>query len=176
MVTLTIGGNDTMLFADALVRCLFSGLGTAGRGSPCADRYGARWTDIVDDVTRPALISSFRSIRDRAPNAEIAVLGYPRILPETGGCFAQTGIASGDVPHLSALQTQLNGAIADAARQAHTTFVDLSGATLGHDVCQPVGVRWVEPVCWGSDPAVAHPNATGQAVMADLALRALHRL
>ena len=36
----------------------------------------------------------------------------------------------------------------------------------GHDACQPIGVRWVEPVLQGTNPVVVHPNALGESEMA----------
>ena len=43
----------------------------------------------------------------------------------------------------------------------------------GHDACQPIGVRWIEPVLQGTNPVVVHPNALGEQAMAAQALKVL---
>ena len=43
----------------------------------------------------------------------------------------------------------------------------------GHDACQPIGVRWVEPVLQSLNPVVVHPNALGEAKMARRTMRKL---
>lgn len=85
-------------------------------------------------------------------------------------------VAEGDVPYLRSLQATLNDAVARAAAQTGVTYVDMSRASEGHDACAPLGVRWIEPVLQGTNPVVVHPNALGEAAMADQALQALRRL
>ena len=41
---------------------------------------------------------------------------------------------------------------------------------VSYDACQPLGVRWVEPVLQGTNPVVVHPNALGEAQMAAQAM------
>jgi hypothetical protein len=36
----------------------------------------------------------------------------------------------------------------------------------GHDACQPIGVRWIEPVVFTTNPVIVHPNAMGESEMA----------
>lgn len=43
--------------------------------------------------------------------------------------------------------------------------VDLNQVSEGHDACQPLGVRWIEPALH-TNPVVVHPNAFGEASMA----------
>ena len=43
----------------------------------------------------------------------------------------------------------------------------------GHDACQPLGVRWVEPVLQGTNAVVVHPNALGESQMAAQAMTVL---
>jgi hypothetical protein len=44
--------------------------------------------------------------------------------------------------------------------------VNLNAVSNGHDACQPIGVRWVEPVLQGTNPVIVHPNALGESEMA----------
>ena len=85
-------------------------------------------------------------------------------------------VAEGDVPYLRGVQATLNDAVRWAAKATGVTFVDLSRVSEGHDACQPIGVRWIEPVLLGTNPVIVHPNALGEAQMAAQALAALRRL
>jgi hypothetical protein len=51
--------------------------------------------------------------------------------------------------------------------------VDMNRVSEGHDACQPLGVRWIEPVLQGVNPVVVHPNALGEREMAAEAMRVL---
>ncbi len=166
LVTMTIGGNDSSVFINSILQCGAAGLGTLGQGSPCRDRYGSSFEDTVRTTTAPALVQALRDVRAAAPHARVVILGYPWILPASGGCFPVMPVAAGDVPYLRSLQATLNQAVAAAAQQAGATFVDLAGVSEGHDACQPLGVRWVEPVLAGTNPVIVHPNALGEQAMA----------
>lgn len=164
LVTMTIGGNDSNLFIGAVVKCGAAGVASLGRGSPCKDRYGSSFVDTINDRTYPALVRALTAVREKAPNAQVAILGYPWIVPESGGCFLKMPIATGDVPYMRQVEGALNDAISRAAAATGATYVDLSIASNGHDACKAPGVRWVEPALFGNN--VIHPNAFGEAQMA----------
>ncbi|SFF92890.1 GDSL-like Lipase/Acylhydrolase family protein [Blastococcus tunisiensis] len=173
LVTMTIGGNDSSVFLDSILQCGAAGLSTLGAGSPCEDRYGSSFEDTIRDVTYPVLVSTLRAVRAEAPRARVAILGYPWILPRTGGCFDRMPIAEGDVPYLRSLQATLNDAIERAAARTGVTYVDMNRVSEGHDACQPLGVRWVEPVLQGTNAVIVHPNALGERGMAAQTMRVL---
>lgn len=166
LVTMTIGGNDSNVFIGAILACGSAGLVTLGFGSPCKDIYGDYFANTVRTTTYPALVAALQGVRAKAPAATVAILGYPWIVPASDGCFDKLPIARGDVPYVRSLQATLNDAVARAAAATGATYVDMSAASNGHDACQPVGVRWIEPVLQGSNPVVVHPNAYGEAQMA----------
>ena len=173
LVTLTIGGNDNSTFIGALLACGSAGALTAGRGNPCERTYGDRFTSQVEESTYPAVRKALEDIMARAPHAEVAILGYPWIVPEEKGCFAKLPVAAGDVPYLRDLQATLNGVIERAADETGATFVDLAERSEGRDACAPAGERWVEPLLFGTNVVPVHPNARGESAMADAALDAL---
>jgi len=173
LVTMTIGGNDSGVFIGAIVACGAAGISTGGQGSPCADRYGSSFEDTVREKTYPALVGALAAVRAKAPDAEVAILGYPWIMPETGGCFDRMPVAAGDVPYLRSLQATLNDAVRRAAAETGATYVNMNKVSDGHDACRPLGVRWIEPVLQGTNPVVVHPNALGEANMAAQAIRTL---
>ena len=170
---MTIGGNDSGVFIDAIQNCGTAGLSTLGKGSPCKDRYGSSFEDTIRTTTYPALVDALRAVRAKAPLARIGILGYPWIMPASGGCFDRMPIAAGDVPYVRGIQATLNDAVRRAAAAARVTYVDLNAVSEGHDACQPIGVRWVEPVLQGTNPVIVHPNALGEAHMAAQAIQVL---
>ncbi len=173
LVTMTIGGNDSGVFIDSIVQCGAAGASTLGQGSPCRDQYGSSFEDTIRDTTYPSLVKALTKVHRRAPRAEVAIIGYPWILPKEVGCFDKMPVAEGDVPYLRSLQRTLNDAVRRAAVATDSTYVNLNRVSDGHDACQPIGTRWVEPVLQGTNPVVVHPNALGEKRMAKRTLKVL---
>jgi lysophospholipase L1-like esterase len=175
LVTMTIGGNDSNTFIDAILACGTAGVATLGFGHPCRSLYGSSFDDTVDTVTYPAVRAALQAVRAKAPNARVAILGYPWIVPATADptCFAKMPIASGDIPYLRDLQTHLNSAVSRAAQETGSVYVDMAAASDGHDACRPAGTRWIEPVLFGTNFVPVHPNALGESRMAQQAAAVL---
>jgi hypothetical protein len=174
LVTMTIGGNADIVFIGAIAECGIAGLSTLGQGSPCRDQYGSSFRHDIRHTTYPALVKALRGVRHHAPRAQVAILGYPWILPRTDGCFDKMPVAKGDVPYLRHVQATLNDAVRRAAAKVGVSYVDLSRVSEGHDACQPVGTRWIEPVLQGTNPVVVHPNALGEQHLAKRTMKVLH--
>jgi lysophospholipase L1-like esterase len=166
LVTMTIGGNDSGVFIDTIVACGSAGLSTLGLGSPCKDRYGSSFEETINTVTYPSLVNALNAVRAKSPAAQVAILGYPWIMPASGGCFDKMPVAEGDVPYVRGIQATLNDAIRRAAAATGSIYVDFSTVSDGHDACKPLGVRWIEPVLQGTNPVIVHPNALGESKMA----------
>ncbi|MFC8132275.1 SGNH/GDSL hydrolase family protein [Streptomyces sp. NPDC057302] len=175
VVTLTIGGNDNNTFIGAILACGSAGVLSGGKGSPCKDANGDKFTKEIDANTYPALKTALRAIKAKAPHARVGILGYPWIVPAKAdpSCFAKMPIATGDVPYLRDLQTHLNDAVRRAASETGATFVDMAAASEGHDACKAPGTRWIEPVLFGTNFVPVHPNALGEKGMADQAIGVL---
>ena len=118
-------------------------------------------------------MQALRDVKARSPKAQVAILGYPWLLPPTGGCFDRMPVAEGDVPYLRSLQATLNDAVRRAAERTGVTYVDMSVLSEGHDACAPIGTRWIEPVLQSTNPVVVHPNALGEQQMAAATMAAL---
>ncbi|MFC7818106.1 SGNH/GDSL hydrolase family protein [Streptomyces sp. NPDC057367] len=175
LVTLTIGGNDNNTFINAITACGTAGLLSGGRGSPCKDRHGTSFEDEIESSTYPALKTALRTVRAKAPNARVAALGYPWIMPATAdpSCFLKLPVAAGDVPYLRDIQASLNDAVERAAEETGVTFVDFSRVSEGHDACQSAGTRWIEPLLFGHSLVPVHPNALGERRMAEHTMEVL---
>ncbi|MCX4670092.1 SGNH/GDSL hydrolase family protein [Streptomyces sp. NBC_01381] len=176
LVTLTIGGNDNNTFINAIVACGTAGVLSGGKGSPCKDANGDSFAKQIDANTYPALKASLSAVKAKAPQARVAILGYPWIMPAKAdpSCFAKMPVAEGDVPYLRELQTHLNKAVQRAASETGATYVDMAAASEGRDACAPRGTRWIEPMLFGTNFVPVHPNALGEAGMAKQAIGALN--
>jgi hypothetical protein len=163
---MTIGGNDSNVFVNVVTDCGVAGLSTGGKGSPCKDRYGSSFDNTINSTTYPALVNALTAVHAKAPNAKVAILGYPWIMPRSRGCYPIMPVAVGDVPYVRNIQATLNNAVSRAAAATGTTYVDFTTVSEGHDACKPIGVRWIEPVITTTNPVIVHPNALGESQMA----------
>jgi lysophospholipase L1-like esterase len=168
LVTLTVGGND-IGFAGIIVRCVALGA-LNPLGAPCKASY--TWTGHDElaatiEKTAPKISKALSDIRVRAPHAKILISGYPAILPDDGSnCPSVVSIAKGDAPWLRDTHKRLNTMISEQAAEHGAVYVDTYSKSIGHDVCKPVGTRWLEPLIT-EEAAPFHPNAAGEKAMAD---------
>ena len=160
VVSVTIGGND-IGFSEVAQGCItlnpFS--------TPCKDKYTAGGKDQLAEriaATAPKVAAVLQGIHTRSPAAEVFVLNYPAIFPETGfGCWPQMPIGFGDVPYLRSTEQKLNAMLATQAAANGATLVDWYKASIGHDACKGSSTRWVEPLVPGELAAPIHPNKAG---------------
>jgi lysophospholipase L1-like esterase len=168
LVTLTIGGND-IGFADIIQRCATVS-STNLAGAACRDSFTKDGEDELTgriDGTASKVADALDEIKDKAPDARVAVVGYPSILPDTGpGCFPVVPFSAGDVAYLRDVEKKLNGMLESEARDAGVDYVDTYTPTIGHDVCQLPPRKWVEGLVPTSPAAPVHPNAQGERAMA----------
>lgn len=166
LVTITIGANEFALFAQVFGRCEQVRRRDPG-GSPCrrlhtVDGRDQRTRDagrVADRVAR-----AVRGVQARAPEAEVYVVGYPRIFPGAGGCRALP-FARGDIAWGRGLFTRLNRSLRRGARDEGATYVNPYPASNQHHICAR------EPWVNGSDPrpggaTAYHPLAVGMSGVA----------
>jgi lysophospholipase L1-like esterase len=167
LVTMTIGGNDENVFSTSFAACATLAQ-TDPTGAPCAQKYGSFFVDEEITQTYPNLIKALTAVRAKAPHATVAILGYPEVLPAKWipGCTGAMPVAVGDVPYLHHQQEVLNAVVRAAAWRTGVHFVDMAPSSTGHDACEPIGTRWIEPAIAPINAAPIHPNATGEAAMA----------
>jgi lysophospholipase L1-like esterase len=147
-VTITIGGNDAG-FASVLTTCQL------GSDSACATAVNNGKSFATNQL--PArLDQTYAAIRGRAPNAQLIVLGYPRIFELSSSCglfgmslYKRTVINQG-ADHLASV-------IAGRAGAAGATYVDVRSAFAGHGVC--ASSPWLNGLTLNS--SAYHPNANG---------------
>ncbi|HWG60157.1 MAG TPA: SGNH/GDSL hydrolase family protein [Streptosporangiaceae bacterium] len=168
LVTLQIGGND-IGFANIVINCATMSVSNPF-GSPCKKYYTSGGTDQLAaaiNKTGPKVAAVLQAIHADAPRARVLVVGYPDVLPNTGyGCWPVVPISYGDVPYLRGVENELNQMLADEAASHGATYVNTYTDSIGHDFCQPPGVKWVEGLVPTSPAAPVHPNALGEKAMA----------
>ncbi|MBO0851007.1 MAG: SGNH/GDSL hydrolase family protein [Pseudonocardia sp.] len=163
LVTLGVGGND-IDFTEIVTTCAIKSP-REPNGAACRAFYTQGGRDqLADRIARtaPNVAQVLGEIRRRAPGARILVVGYPTILPDSGpGCFPVVPFSPGDVAYLRQTTMGLNGMLIDQAKRANVEFVDTYRSSIGHDICQNTGVRWVEHLVPTSPAAPMHPNELG---------------
>ncbi len=169
LVTMTIGGNDEGVFVNSFFGCVTVSLQSHSIfGDPCKKKFGSTFTNLILTQTYPHLVRALSAVRAKAPRATVLILGYPRILPNVGvpTCYPSMPISMGDVPWLVYQQLVLNDAVRRAAAATGARYIDTYTASAGHDACQPLLKRWLEPDVAPVNAFPVHPNATGEAAMA----------
>lgn len=172
LVTVGIGGND-IGFSEIVRNCI----SPTPTGTPCRDRYTAGGTDQLRariTALGPTLARVLAEVHRRAPQARVLIVGYPSVLPATGpGCYPAVPYTPGDVDYLRGVLGALDAQIATRARQGRATYVDTYTPTIGHDVCQVPGVKWIEGLTPTAPAYPVHPNALGAAALSRAVLATL---
>lgn len=120
LVTVGIGGNEGHLFAR-----LVTGLGTSRTAL-------LRLMPVITArVTRV-----LRQVHQRAPAADVAVIGYPQVVPRHGSCQALR-LPVAERAYAFEVNRALNQAVRAAATATGDTWIDLWSASQGHDICSP---------------------------------------
>lgn len=175
LVTVQISGND-IGFINIVETCSELSF-TNPAGAPCKAHYTSGGTDQLAAAiqkTAPKVAGVLQGIHQRSPHAGVLLVGYPVILPDTGyGCWPVVPIAYGDVPYLRGVELELNQMLASEAAANGATYVNTYTDSIGHDVCKPPGVKWVEGLVPTSPAAPFHPNEMGEQAMARQVLAAL---
>jgi hypothetical protein len=172
IVTLQIGGND-IGFTSIIQNCASA----TPFGHPCRDKYVVNGHDTLADriaATAPKVAAVLQGIHTRSPDADVFVVNYAAILPETGiGCWPQVPIAWADVAYLRGVAKALNAMLAQQAAGNGAEIVDDYSASIGRDACKSSSTRWVEPLIPGNLAAPFHPNARGEAGIAAVVVSAV---
>ncbi|MCB0972778.1 MAG: SGNH/GDSL hydrolase family protein [Acidimicrobiales bacterium] len=158
IVTIGIGGND-IGFSGIVQNCATEN----PFGDGCKPEYVHDGRDELREkiaATAPKIDAVIDEVQHRAPSAHVFIVGYPTILPETGGgCYPVVPILPDDVRYLRGIAKDLNQMLADRAAAGGVHYVDVATSSIGHDMCS--SSRWVESIVPTNLAAPVHPNAAG---------------
>jgi lysophospholipase L1-like esterase len=151
LVTVTIGGND-IGWTEAVAACLTP-------LTNCTDEIEASEALIQGEL--PGLLDGvYGAVADRAPGAEVLVLGYPRLFNERRTCGALQQPSLAEQARMNQAADLLADVLASAATSHGFTYVDVRESFAGHAVCDEVpylhGLRYPTAESY-------HPNALGHA-------------
>ncbi|MEV7396807.1 SGNH/GDSL hydrolase family protein [Aeromicrobium sp. NPDC092404] len=157
LVTVGIGGNDGNLFASLVSSC-------SGGGGTCRPFLRDSAPAILDE-TVGRIAKVLEDVRARAPKATVLLVGYPRIMPDSGTC-ASVGIPAADTAAVAGAEEALDRSLAAAARQVGVPYVSVRDASRGHDAC--AGDRaWTNGADVRDEDGIAfHPRRAGMAAVA----------
>lgn len=174
VVTLSLGGNDESLFPDLFTSCLAL-RDQDPDGAPCRDVFDAGGTDralATVALVEGRLTSALVGIQDRAPRAQVVLVGYPQLVPASGRCDLLP-LTPDDYDYVRDLMVALGAATEKAAADAGVAYVDVLAASEGHDICAGEEA-WVNGVGGPTDGAMGmHPFGAEQEAVADLVVEAL---
>jgi hypothetical protein len=161
VVSIGIGGNDKGLFLNTLITCGAEDL-IFPFGTPCKNTYGDTLAEGIA-ADGPVVGAALRQIHSISPQAQVFVVGYPDILPQSGNCWPTVPLTTGDTAYLNGVEQDLNSMLSSEAGANGATYVDTYTQSIGHDACKSLSVRYVEPVLPESDAFSVHPNEKGMA-------------
>ena len=168
LVTVGIGANDGGLLLGMFVSCLVKTTATDGKCVYLADNYAPK----VYPGIRNNVAATLTKIKQRAPNARVLLVGYLRIVPDSGDCKALP-ITEADRANAMKVEVGLTQALRDAARSKNVTFVDVRKISHGHDVCAGKNA-WVNgTVIAPGDGAILHPTEAGMRAVAGRVAKAV---
>ncbi|MEU6149307.1 SGNH/GDSL hydrolase family protein [Actinosynnema sp. NPDC047251] len=188
VITIGVGGNSLPV-ASMVAACLLLGTDQPDDATPCRDAYENGHPIFAPEPVREIFQRVFReyvdlleAVHGKAPDAKVVTVGYPVVFPQdAAGCdradatqFSATvndtalSMTKGDIEWLHSVLAELNSIIEDVTDLVDHgyVFVDTATSSEGHDVCAPVGAKWVEGVCgaaedyWPASLELAAPPLT----------------
>ncbi|UQA95809.1 SGNH/GDSL hydrolase family protein [Streptomyces halobius] len=150
VVTVSVGGNS-IGFGSILAKCVAEG-SSSSQPAPCQDYFtsgdGAQWLKKRRDQLDRDLGHMMDVIRGRAPNAKVAVVGYPAIAAKSAGCdflnWKQLGtIKKADISWIDRFERDVNALLEKHATDHDADYVDTYGPSAAHGVCESGGAKWM---------------------------------
>ena len=162
LVTIGIGGNDENLFATLVHQCTTTPAG----GAPCLDLLGSAGSAASDAIRRTSarVVGVLRLVRRSAPDAQVVLVGYPRLVDPDRPC-AKIPIEAAQLPQVARFEKELRDGLARAAQVGGADFVDMYALSQGHEICS--ADPWVNGKVTDQSRALAyHPFAVEQRAVA----------
>lgn len=155
LVTITVGGND-IGFAPILADCFVS---------DCVVDGGLRRArQRIENDLPAALARDYRGLQRAAPDANIVVVGYPRLFPSRARRAGCLWLSEPERRTLNRLAALLDRTIAESAEQAGVEYVSVLGSLRHHELC--TRDSWIYPIGPFGGQLRGHPIRAGQRAIA----------
>jgi hypothetical protein len=162
VVTVSMGGNDGGLFGTLVLGCFKLDFGHPNVGAPCQEHFEG-FVKKTREEFQPKEEAALAKIHVLAPNAKVFVVGYPDITPAKGYCPNAMPWTTDDMKWFrNEVQIPGNETLKQEAQNTGAVFVNTFTNSIGHDVCERPGVRWIEPFFGSLTHVAVHPNAMGE--------------
>jgi hypothetical protein len=162
VVTVSMGGNDGDLFGTLVEDCTGLDFGQPNVGAPCKEHLEG-FVKAVRAFYVPLEEAALAKIHVLAPNAKVFVVGYPDITPAQGYCPSMLPWTTGDMKWFrNDVQIPGNETLKREAQNTGAVYVNTFANSIGHDLCERPGVRWIEPLIGSLTGVAVHPNAMGE--------------
>ena len=150
-VTISVGGNDAG-FSSVITECA-----KPGWASNCDAKINTAQS-YINNTLPGSLSTLYASIRSKAANAKVVVVGYPRLF-QGEDCNAGTWFSPSEETRLNQTADLLNSKLSTAAAAKGFAFANPTSTFIGHAVCDDV--EWLNGL---SNPVSEsyHPNRLGQ--------------
>jgi lysophospholipase L1-like esterase len=168
LVTVGIGANDAGLLLGMFVTCLVK---TTATDLKCAN-FTNNYAPTVYAGVRDNVAATLSKVKQLAPKARVLLVGYLRIVPDSGDCPALQ-MTEADRANAMKLEVALTRALQDAARSKDVQFVDVRKISHGHDACAGKDA-WVNgTVNKPGSGAILHPTPAGMRAVAGQVAKAV---
>jgi lysophospholipase L1-like esterase len=170
LVTMSMGGND-LGFASVVQDCILNGGGGIGPFEGCREKHEQRIQELLPQL-QEELVQRYLDIQEQAPNARVIIVGYPQLFVDNPSDNYGNLLFAEDQEWMNEVGGDLNAMLAAAADEAGVEFVDPTEAFQGHGIGSDD--PWINDLDLGgpgfapADPSSFHPNAAGQAAIAEL--------
>ncbi|MBO9521727.1 MAG: SGNH/GDSL hydrolase family protein [Nocardioidaceae bacterium] len=162
LVTITAGITDDNLLQRGFYVCM---------EWPCAKfRIPAQQLATEATTAGTQVTEIVRQVLQKAPNAYVVLVGYPKIAPPKAGCDGLPRMDANQLVGVNYLFDQVNKSMRSAAQQTGTQYADLSTVSDGHDACS--ATPWVRSPK-GDKKLALLPLAPAQKAAADAVIAAL---
>jgi lysophospholipase L1-like esterase len=150
LVTITIGGNDAG-FSNVIINCALYYF-TCGSAISEADEF-------IEKKLPGLLETTYKDIRSKAANAEVIVLGYPKLFTKEGKTCNVNFLTSGNEKKMNESAEKLDAVIKGRAEARGFKFVNPTSEFEAHEVC--ASEEWLNGQSLPLGESY-HPNVKGQ--------------
>jgi lysophospholipase L1-like esterase len=159
LVTVGVGADDGNLYPAIFFGCL---LEASKKPEACSAALAAA-PQILGTIQQ-SVVTVLQAIHNRAPGAQVILVGYLRLVPDSGTCPG-LHITPQQVQGFARVEAALEAVLTAAAKATDTTFVPMHAKSAGHDACSDSA--WTNALTSKrGDGIFLHPRAAGMKAVA----------